>query len=175
MSKFIFTEMDLQGCFLIEPVVYEDTRGFFMETYNYKIFREAGIRWPFVQDNQSRSKKGVLRGLHFQKNHPQGKLIRVINGEIWDVAVDLRPESLTYKKWVGVTLSAANKRQLYIPPGFAHGFLVMSDEADVTYKCTDFYHLDDEGGIRWDDPEINIEWPLQGMPGPFISPKDESW
>lgn len=149
----------IEGLYIIEPAVYRDNRGYFMETYNQRDMEEAGIRMNFVQDNQSMSVKGVLRGLHFQKEHPQAKLVRVIKGTVYDVAVDLRRGSSTYGKWYGCLLSAENNRQFYISEGFAHGFLVLSDEAEFCYKCTDFYHPGDEGGIAWNDPKIGIEWP----------------
>ena len=145
-----------------------------METYNCNDFKAAGIDAVFVQDNQSRSRKGVLRGLHFQKRHPQGKLVRVISGEVFDVAVDIRKDSPTYKKWHGVVLSAENKKQFYVPPGFAHGFLVLSEEAEFVYKCTDFYHPEDEGGIIWNDPDIGIEWPVEGIRELILSEKDRN-
>ena len=144
---------------VIEPTVHGDARGYFMETYNQKDMAAEGFDMVFVQDNQSSSSKGVLRGLHFQKEHPQGKLIRVVNGSVFDVAVDLRKGSKTYGKWFGDVLTAENKKQLYIPEGFAHGFLVLSDVAEFCYKCTDFYHPGDEGGLAWNDPEIGITWP----------------
>jgi len=159
MGKFIFTKTSIEGLAIIEPAVYGDERGYFMETYNYRDFAAAGFDMTFVQDNQSRSKKGVLRGLHYQKKNPQGKLVRVISGEVFDVAVDLRKGSLTFGKWFGVTLSEENKKQLYIPEGFAHGFLVLSETAEFVYKCTRFYDPEDEGGLLWNDPEIGIEWP----------------
>ena len=159
MGKFIFTKTSIEGLTIIEPAVYGDERGYFMETYNYRDFAAAGFDMTFVQDNQSRSKKGVLRGLHYQKKNPQGKLVRVISGEVFDVAVDLRKGSLTFGKWFGVTLSEENKKQLYIPEGFAHGFLVLSETAEFVYKCTRFYDPEDEGGLLWNDPEIGIEWP----------------
>ena len=149
----------IKGLAVIEPAVFGDDRGYFMETYNYNDFAEAGIDCQFVQDNQSSSRKGVLRGLHFQIHYPQDKLVRVVNGEVFDVAVDLREGSETFGKWYGVTLSAENKKQFYIPEGFAHGFLVLSDEAEFTYKCTDYYDPSAEGGVRWDDPDVGIEWP----------------
>lgn len=149
----------IQGLCIIEPKVHGDSRGYFMETYNKKDMDEMGLDMVFVQDNQSRSTKGVLRGLHFQKQFPQGKLVRVIKGTVFDVAVDLRKDSNTYGKWFGVELSEENKKQFYIPQGFAHGFLVLSDIAEFCYKCTDFYHPDDEGGMAWNDPEIGIVWP----------------
>lgn len=150
---------NIRGLCVIEPTVHGDPRGYFMETYNHNDFREAGIDCTFVQDNQSRSVKGVLRGLHFQKQFPQAKLVRVIRGNVFDVAVDLRKESETFGKWYGLELSEDNKKQFYIPKGFAHGFLVLSDVAEFFYKCTDFYHPGDEGGIAWNDPAIGIEWP----------------
>lgn len=154
-----FTKTEIEGVYIIEPKVFGDNRGYFMETYSERDFKEAGLDYVFVQDNQSKSRKGVLRGLHFQKKHPQSKLVRVIKGEVFDVAVDLRKGSKTYGKWVGVLLSEENKRQFLIPKGFAHGFLVISDEAEFTYKCDDFYHPEDEGGVMWNDPDIGIVWP----------------
>ena len=144
-----------------------------METYQYNDFKAAGIDVEFVQDNQSKSKKGVLRGLHFQKNFPQSKLVRVINGAVYDVAVDLRKDSPTYGKHVGVLLTAENRRQFFIPKNFAHGFLVVSDEAEFVYKVDDFYHPNDEGGLKWDDPELKIEWPLEGIEEIILSDKDK--
>ncbi len=158
MAKIAVTECPIEGLYIIEPSVFGDERGYFMETYNQKDMAEAGLDLSFVQDNQSMSVKGVLRGLHYQKEHPQGKLVRVISGNVFDVAVDLRKDSETYGKWYGVELSAENKKQFYIPEGFAHGFLVLSDVAEFCYKCTDFYHPGDEGGLAWNDPEIGIEW-----------------
>ena len=149
----------IEGLFVLTPAVFGDARGYFMETYNQNDMKEAGLDMVFVQDNQSSSSKGVLRGLHFQINHPQGKLVRVISGEVFDVAVDLRKGSETYGKWHGEILSAENKKQFYLPEGFAHGFLVLSETAEFCYKCTDFYHPGDEGGIIWNDPEIGIKWP----------------
>lgn len=149
----------IEGLCVIEPAVHGDTRGYFMETYNQRDMEEAGLNMVFVQDNQSCSTKGVLRGLHFQKEYPQGKLVRVIRGEVFDVAVDLRKGSTTYGKWYGQLLSEENKLQFYIPEGFAHGFLVLSDVAEFCYKCTDFYHPGDEGGLAWNDPTIGVEWP----------------
>ena len=175
MGKLNFKETEIEGVYIIEPTVFGDNRGYFMETYNYKEFKEAGLGMVFVQDNQSKSKKGVLRGLHFQKRYPQGKLVRVISGEVFDVAVDIRKGSKTYGKWVGVILSEDNKRQFYIPEGFAHGFLVLSDEAEFTYKCTEFYHPEDEGGIAWNDPDINVKWPLEGIDNIIFSKKDKLW
>lgn len=162
MGKFIFTETKIKDVFVIEPAVFGDHRGYFMETYNEQDFVRAGLRYRFVQDNQSSSVKGVLRGLHFQKKHPQAKLVRVLRGEVFDVAVDLRKGSPTYGEWVGEILTAENKKQLMIPRGFAHGFLVLSDYAEFAYKCDEFYHPEDEGGIMYDDPEIGIAWPMEG-------------
>lgn len=159
MGQIQVTACPIEGLSIIEPAVHGDSRGYFMETYNQKDLKEAGLDMVFVQDNQSKSVKGVLRGLHFQKQYPQGKLVRVIRGCVFDVAVDLRKNSKTYGKWYGVELSAENKKQFYISEGFAHGFLVLSEEAEFCYKVTDFYHPDDEGGLAWNDPEIGIEWP----------------
>lgn len=149
----------IRGLCVIEPAVHGDERGYFVETYNQRDMEEAGLNMKFVQDNQSGSVKGVLRGLHFQKEYPQGKLVRVIKGAVFDVAVDLRTSSETYGKWFGIELTEENKKQFYIPEGFAHGFLVLSDVAEFCYKCTDFYHPGDEGGLAWNDPEIGIAWP----------------
>ncbi|MBO4897234.1 MAG: dTDP-4-dehydrorhamnose 3,5-epimerase [Clostridia bacterium] len=159
MSNFNFCETEIKGVYIIEPKVFGDSRGYFMETYVKRAFDEAGLCYNFVQDNQSSSSKGVLRGLHLQKTHPQAKLVRVLSGEVFDVAVDLRGDSETYGKWVGVLLSGENKKQLMIPRGFAHGFAVVSDYAEFAYKCDDFYHPEDEGGIIWNDPDIAIKWP----------------
>lgn len=175
MGKIKVTSCEIEGLYVIEPAVYEDERGYFMETYNEKDFHEAGLNMRFVQDNQSMSVKGVLRGLHFQKQYPQGKLVRVVYGSVYDVAVDLRAESQTYGKWFGVQLSAENKKQFYIPEGFAHGFLVLSERAEFAYKCTDFYHPGDEGGLLWSDPEIGIEWPIGQDMQLTISEKDQKW
>ena len=165
----------IEGLCIIEPSVYGDARGYFMETYNEKDMNEAGLTMKFVQDNQSSSTKGVLRGLHFQKEFPQGKLVRVVKGSVFDVAVDVRLGSLTYGKWFGVELTEENKKQFYIPEGFAHGFLVLSELAEFCYKCTDFYHPGDEGGLAWNDPKIGVEWPiLEGMQV-LLSEKDEKW
>lgn len=175
MGKIKVTDCDIEGLHIIEPSVFPDERGYFMETYNQRDFEEAGLSMTFVQDNQSMSVKGVLRGLHFQKQYPQGKLVRVVRGKVFDVAVDLRKDSKTYGKWFGVELSAENKKQFYVPEGFAHGFLVLSEEAEFCYKCTDFYHPGDEGGIKWDDPDIGIKWPLQDGTDLIISEKDQRW
>ncbi len=164
MGQIKVTKAPIDGLFVIEPTVHGDRRGYFMETYNLNDMQEAGLNMVFVQDNQSMSKKGVLRGLHFQKQYPQGKLVRVIKGSVFDVAVDLRRNSKTYGKWYGAVLSEENKKQFYISEGFAHGFLVLSDEAEFCYKVTDFYRPGDEGGLAWNDPEIGIKWPkLQGV------------
>ena len=164
MGKITVTKTHIEGLYVIEPTVFGDSRGYFVETYNQKDMAEAGLTMNFVQDNQSMSTKGVLRGLHFQKKYPQGKLVRVIRGRVFDVTVDLRQGSATFGQWYGIELSAENKKQFYISEGFAHGFLVLSDEAEFCYKVTDFYHPDDEGGLAWNDPEIGIKWPeLQGQ------------
>lgn len=149
----------IEGLCVITPAVHGDNRGYFMETYSQRDMEEAGINICFVQDNQSMSVKGVLRGFHFQKKYPQTKLVRVIKGSVFDVAVDLRPGSATYGKWYGIELTEENKKQFLIPKGFAHGFLVLSDVAEFCYKCDDFYHPDDEGGIAWNDPQIGVKWP----------------
>lgn len=174
MGKIKVTSCDIEGLFIIEPSVFGDKRGYFMETYNEQDFADAGLDMKFVQDNQSSSTKGVLRGLHFQKEHPQGKLVRAIRGTVFDVAVDMRKSSPTFGKWFGVELSEENKKQFYIPESFAHGFLVLSDEAEFCYKCTDFYHPEDEGGIMWNDPDVGIEWPLEGIDEINISDKDKA-
>lgn len=156
---FKFEKTSIEGVYIIEPQKFGDHRGYFMETYNGSEFNKAGLNYKFVQDNQSKSKAGVLRGLHFQKTHPQAKLVRVLEGEVFDVAVDLRKNSKTYGKWVGVVLSAENNKQFMIPRGFAHGFLVLSETATFSYKCDDFYHPEDEGGIMRNDETVNIIWP----------------
>lgn len=164
----------IEGLCVITPQVFGDRRGYFMETYNYNDFAAEGIDCEFVQDNQSASTKGVLRGLHFQIEHPQDKLVRVIKGEVYDVAVDLRDGSDTFGSWFGVVLSEENKKQLFIPKNFAHGFLVLSDEAEFCYKVTDFYHPNDEGGIMWNDPELGVEWPIpDGMTESDINLSDK--
>lgn len=175
MGKIKVTRCEIEGLCVIEPTVFEDARGYFMETYNYNDFKAEGLDMVFVQDNQSKSSKGVLRGLHFQKQFPQGKLVRVVKGAVFDVAVDLRAGSKTYGKWYGVELTEDNKKQFYIPEGFAHGFLVLSDIAEFCYKCTDFYHPGDEGGMLWCDPEIGITWPLEEGQEPLLSEKDKKW
>ena len=162
----------LKGCVIIEPNVFGDDRGFFLETFQaVRYEQEAGIGLPFVQDNHSRSSRGVLRGLHFQKTKPQGKLVRVVRGEVYDVAVDIRKGSATFGEWEGVILSEDNKKQFWVPPGFAHGFVVLSDTADFEYKCTDYYDPSDEGSILWSDPDLDIPWPIAN---PVLSTKDES-
>lgn len=175
MGKITVTPCDIEGLYVIEPTVFKDERGYFVETYNQNDMKEAGLDMVFVQDNQSMSTRGVLRGLHFQKQFPQGKLVRVVRGKVFDVAVDLRSDSKTYGKWFGVELSAENMKQFYIPEGFAHGFLVLSDEAEFCYKCTDFYHPGDEGGLAWNNPEIGVEWPLEEGVDLIISEKDQKW
>ena len=169
MFNFIKTSID--GVVIIEPKVYGDHRGYFMETYKKIDFDEAGLKYDFVQDNQSKSTRGVLRGLHFQKNFQQAKLVRVISGEVFDVCVDLRKGSPTYGKWEGVILTAENKRMFMIPRGFAHGFVVLSETAEFVYKCDEVYHPEDEGGIMWNDPNIGIKWPYEGEP--MLSEKDK--
>jgi len=168
---FKFNKTSIEGVYVIEPKVFGDNRGYFMETYNKINFEKAGLDYNFVQDNQSKSKKGVLRGLHFQTKHLQAKLVRVVSGEVFDVAVDLRKGSKTYGKWTGVVLSGENKKMFMIPKGFAHGFVVLSETAEFTYKCDEFYHPEDEGGIMWNDPEINIKWPFEGEV--LLSEKDQ--
>lgn len=162
MAKFKFTETKIKDLYVVEPTVFGDNRGYFMETYSKQAFLEAGLNYDFLQDNQSSSKKGVLRGLHFQKTFPQAKLVRVLKGEVFDVAVDLRAGSPTYGEWVGVLLSEENKKQFMIPRGFAHGFVVVSDYAEFAYKCDELYHPEDEGGLMWNDESIGIEWPDVG-------------
>lgn len=178
MGKFEKQETGIDGLYVIKPTVFEDNRGFFMETYSKRDFEEIGINSEFVQDNHSKSTKGVLRGLHFQKEYPQSKLVRVVKGEVYDVAVDLRKDSKTYGKYYGVVLSEENKLQFFIPKGFAHGFLVLSEEAEFVYKCDDFYHPGDEGGVIWNDEKIGIEWPLEKVGGKqnlIQSEKDKKW
>ena len=175
MGKIQVETCAIEGLKVITPTVFGDARGYFMETYNQNDFEQAGIPMNFVQDNQSASKRGVLRGLHFQKQFPQDKLVRVVRGEVFDVAVDLREGSATYGRWFGVVLSEENKKQFFIPKNFAHGFLVLSDYAEFCYKCTDFYHPNDEGGLLWNDPEIGVEWPLQEGVELILSDKDQKW
>ena len=175
MGKITVTPCDIEGLYVIEPTVFKDERGYFVETYNQNDMKEAGLDMVFVQDNQSMSTRGVLRGLHFQKQFPQGKLVRVVRGKVFDVAVDLRSDSKTYGKWYGVVLSAENKKQFFIPKGFAHGFLVLSENAEFTYKCSDFYHPNDEGGLIWNDPDINVQWPIPEGMELIFSDKDQKW
>ena len=181
MSKIRMIKTEVDGLYILEPTVFEDERGYFLETYNKNDMREVGLDIEFVQDNQSMSKKGVLRGLHYQKQFPQGKLIRVIRGEIFDVAVDMRMDSCTYVTWYGVILSEKNRKQFYISEGFAHGFLVLSEVAELCYKVTDYYHPNDEDGIIWNDPDIGIKWPnvigdmLRDGTKLVLSDKDKSW
>ena len=191
MGKIKVNKAPIEGLYIIEPAVYGDSRGYFTETYNQRDMTEAGLDMSFVQDNESVSTKGVLRGLHFQKTHPQGKLVRVMEGRVFDVAVDIRQGSPTFGKWFGVELTEDNHKQFYISPGFAHGFLVLSERAKFAYKCTDFYHPEDEGGLAWNDPDIGIVWPelvgnYKGTPSgdgyaltdgtPLkLSEKDEKW
>jgi len=170
-GNFTFTKTFIDGVVIVDVKKYGDNRGYFMETYKRPDFVAGGITCDFVQDNQSSSTKGVLRGLHFQIEHPQAKLVRVVRGSVFDVAVDLRPGSETWGKWEGVVLTAENCRQLFIPRGFAHGFLVLSDEAEFCYKCDDIYHPGDEGGLMWNDPEIGIEWPALDGDDVFDSSK----
>lgn len=162
VGNFTFIETEIEGVYTVESKAYGDRRGYFMETFKKTDFDAAGLHYDFVQDNQSSSRKGVLRGLHFQKQHPQVKLVRVLSGEVFDVAVDLRKGSKTYGKWIGALLSGENRRQFMIPRGFAHGFLVVSDYAEFAYKCDEVYHPEDEGGISWNDPDIAVDWPDVG-------------
>lgn len=172
MGKFNFIKTSIDGVIIVEPAVYGDNRGYFMETYQKEDFFAGGIKVDFVQDNQSMSVKGVLRGLHFQKQFSQSKLVRCIKGEVFDVAVDLRKDSPTFGKWEGVILSSENKRQFFIPKNFAHGFLVLSDTAEFVYKVDDYYHPDDEGGLMWNDKDIGIEWPIADITEINLSEKD---
>ncbi len=191
MGQIKVTKASIEGLYVIEPTVHTDSRGYFMETYNQREMQEAGLTMHFVQDNQSRSTKGVLRGLHFQKQYPQGKLVWVIRGSVFDVAVDMRKGSKTYGWWYGMELTEENKKQFYISEGFAHGYLVLSDVAEFCYKVTDFWHPGDEGGIAWNDPDIGIDWPqltgeyqgtasakgyrMEDGTGLILSEKDELW
>lgn len=191
MGQIKVTKAPIEGLYVIEPTVHTDSRGYFMETYNQREMQEAGLTMHFVQDNQSRSTKGVLRGLHFQKQYPQGKLVWVIRGSVFDVAVDMRKGSKTYGQWYGMELTEENKKQFYISEGFAHGYLVLSDAAEFCYKVTDFWHPGDEGGIAWNDPDIGIDWPqltgeyqgtasakgyrMEDGTGLTLSEKDELW
>lgn len=173
MGNFKFIETKIKDLYIIEPKVFGDDRGYFMESYNRADFVEAGLDMVFVQDNESKSKKGVLRGMHFQTKHTQGKLVRVTQGEVYDVAVDLRCDSPTFGQWEGVLLSAENKRQFYVPEGFAHGFLVLSDEAVFNYKCTDYYAPKYDSGLLYNDEEVGIKWPLEGIEAITLSEKDK--
>ncbi|MCC0684455.1 dTDP-4-dehydrorhamnose 3,5-epimerase [Clostridioides sp. ZZV14-6345] len=173
MEKFNFIKTSIKDLYIIEPTLFGDSRGYFMESYNKKDFFDANLKMEFVQDNESKSKKGVLRGLHFQIKNPQGKLVRVTEGQVYDVAVDLRKNSETYGKWEGVLLSEENKKQFYIPEGFAHGFLVLSEVAKFSYKCTNFYDPTSEGGLLWNDKDIGIEWPLENIDEILLSDKDK--
>lgn len=175
MGKIQVSSCEIEGLLVITPQVFEDMRGYFLETYHKKDYEEAGITADFVQDNQSKSVRGVLRGLHYQREFPQAKLMRVLKGEIFDVAVDIREDSKTYGKWFGLVLSEENKKQLFIPEGFAHGFLVLSEVAEIAYKCSDFYHPNDEGGILWSDEEIGITWPIPEGLEVMLSEKDRQW
>lgn len=173
IGNFTFIETEIKGVFIIDSKIYGDHRGYFQENYQYENFKNAGLSMVFVQDNESKSKKGVLRGLHFQTQFSQGKLVRVLQGEVFDVAVDLRKNSDTYGKWTGVRLSSENKRMFYIPENFAHGFLVLSEEATFAYKCTNLYHPEFDSGIIWNDRDINIQWPLEGIEEILLSEKDK--
>lgn len=173
MGKFNFIKTSINGVIIVEPTVFGDDRGYFMETYQRDDFYNGGITVDFVQDNQSMSTRGVLRGLHFQKKYSQSKLVRCIRGEVFDVAVDLRPNSETYGKWEGVLLSAENRRQFFIPKNFAHGFLVLSNEAEFVYKVDDFYHPNDEGGIIWNDETVGVDWPIEKDMEIILSEKDK--
>lgn len=175
MGKITVETCEIEGLKVITPTVFGDNRGYFMETYHYEDYKAAGIDQVFVQDNQSSSTKGVLRGLHFQIHYPQDKLVRVLSGEVFDVAVDLRKGSATYGKWYGVTLSAENKKQFFVPKGFAHGYLVLSDHAEFAYKCTDYYHPGDDGGILYSDPAIGIKWPFPDGMEPVMVDRDKNW
>lgn len=177
VGNFKFIETKISDLYIVEPKIFGDTRGYFMESYNKQHFDKAGLTMTFVQDNESRSKKGVLRGLHFQKENTQAKLVRCIKGEVFDVAVDLRPGSKTYGKWEGVVLTEENKKMFMIPKGFAHGFLVLSDEAEFTYKCDDIYNHEAEGGLKFDDPDVGIEWPMGDLKKEDLitSEKDAKW
>lgn len=173
MGKFTFEKTAIDGVYIITPTVFGDARGYFMETYQYEEFKAGGIDVTFVQDNQSSSTRGVLRGLHYQTQHAQGKLVRVLSGEVFDVAVDLREGSATFGKWVGVHLSGENKKQFYIPAGFAHGFVVLSETAEFAYKCTDYYAPQYEAGLMYNDPDIGIEWPIPADLEIKLSEKDK--
>ncbi|MCC0729906.1 dTDP-4-dehydrorhamnose 3,5-epimerase [Clostridioides sp. ZZV14-6009] len=174
MEKFNFVKTKIEGLYIVEPNAFYDDRGYFFESYNKKNFMEFGLDMCFVQDNESSSRKGVLRGMHFQNKYPQGKLVRVTEGEVFDVAVDLRKDSQTFGKWEGAILSDKNKKQFYIPEGFAHGFLVLSEKAVFNYKCTNYYYPEFESGFIWNDKQIAIEWPLERIEETFLSTKDKT-
>lgn len=173
MSNFKFIDTTIKGLYIIEPKVFLDDRGYFFESFNQKYFEQINLNLDFVQDNESMSKKGVLRGMHFQTKYPQGKLVRVTQGEVYDVAVDMRKDSPTYKHWMGIILSDSNKKQFYIPPGFAHGFLVLSDIAVFNYKCTNYYMPEYDCGFVWNDEDIGISWPLNKVDEIILSEKDK--
>lgn len=173
MAAIEVKQTGIEGLAIVQPQIFGDERGYFMEVYNQKVFNEAGLNLVFVQDNESRSKKGVLRGLHFQRQCSQGKLVRCTEGAVWDVGVDLRKGSPTYGQWAGATLTAENKTMLYIPEGFAHGFVVLSETATFNYKCTNFYAPEYDGGIRWNDPDIGVKWPIEGLGELLLSEKDQ--
>lgn len=173
MSKFNFIATPIADLYVIEPTVFGDDRGYFMETYQYEAFKNAGLDMVFVQDNGSKSKKGVLRGLHYQTRNSQGKLVRVVKGQVYDVGVDLRPDSKTFGQWYGVLLSDENKKQFYVPEGFAHGFLVLSDTAEFVYKCTNYYDSTSEAGILWNDADLAIDWPMEQDLEILLSEKDK--
>lgn len=172
MAEIRITDLSLPGARLIEPTIFSDSRGLFLEQYNQDEFVDSGITARFVQDNLSRSLQGTLRGLHYQKNKPQGKLVTCLSGKVLDVVVDIEPASPNYLKWLSIELDGETRRQLWVPPGFAHGFLVLSNSADFFYKCTEFYDPTDEGGLRWDDPSIDIQW---GIRNPTLSQRDQAW
>ncbi len=173
MAEFKVTKTKLAGVLILEPQVFGDERGFFMETYNKEEFKKLGINVDFVQDNHTKSQKGVLRGLHFQKQYPQGKLVRVVAGKVFDVAVDLRKDSPTFGQWAGIELSAENKKLFWVPQGFAHGFVALEEDTEFLYKCDELYHPEDEGGLIWNDPEVGIKWPIDSQP--LLSDKDQKF
>lgn len=175
MGKIKVTRCEIEGVCIIEPTIFTDKRGYFMETYNQRDFEEAGLTMKFVQENQSKSIRGVLRGLHFQRKHSQGKLVRVLQGRVFDVAVDLRKCSSTFGKWFGMELSEENQKQLYIPEGFAHGFLVLSETAEFCYKCTDFYYPEEEDGLAYNDKEVGIVWPIEDGIEISLLERDKNW
>jgi dTDP-4-dehydrorhamnose 3,5-epimerase len=174
MGKFHFEKTPLEGVYIVEPTLFPDARGSFMETYQQKEFENAGLNMNFVQDNESYSRRGTLRALHFQIKHPQGKLVRVTEGEVFDAVVDIHRSSPTFGKWFGLVLSGENRKQLYIPTGFAHGFLVLSEHARFLYKCTDYYYADDQGGFLWNDPDVGVQWPTEDIEEFFLSEKDKN-